>query len=403
MSQKAQRILIISLSDFDRDPRVARQVDSLSRDHEVISAGYIPESVECPQSLDLRSTFFPTWGMGSLRNKLAIVFSGRDFFKGLGILFIKAFAGMKRPFALADLVLNRLMIRDLVSRLKSLEADLIIANDLTALPLAVASKGNSRILYDAHEYSPGQQPATRQGRHRNAWASYQMRKYLPYVDRMTTVCDGIADEYTKYFPVSRPDVIVNAVPFQDLEPVERSDGKILLVHHGISAPLRKIEETIKAMCLLDERFELHLYLVQTDLRYHSYLVNLAKGNDRIVFHEPVPMSMIPATLNHYDIGIAMFPPVTFNLKHVLPNKFFEFIQARLAVAIGPSSEMEAYVEKFHLGLIAADFTADALAKRLSALTLSDVASYKKNAGLHAMELSAGTVMDRFKEIVRELL
>jgi hypothetical protein len=403
MNQKKPRVLILSLSDFDRDPRVARQVDCLSSDHEVISAGYIPESRESGQSIDLRPTYFPTWGKGSLRNKLAIIFVGRGFFKGLGILFLKVFARLKRPFGLVDLVLNRYMIRKLSARLKSLNADLIIANDLRALPLAVASKGRSRILYDAHEYSPGQQPESRQGKHRNAWASYQLQKYLPSCDRMTTVCDGIADEYVKSYSIARPDVIVNAVPYQDLVPVDRSDGKILLVHHGSSVPLRKIEESIKAMRFLDGRFELHFYLVQTDLFYHKHLVNISKDDNRIFFHEPVPLSMISATLNHYDIGIAMFPPVTVNLKYVLPNKFFEFIQARLGVAIGPSAEMESFVKKYDLGVTARDFTAEAMAEKLTALSLSDVIGYKKSAHFHALELSAGTVMNRFKEIVKELL
>ncbi|MFZ4615413.1 MAG: glycosyltransferase [Rectinemataceae bacterium] len=355
------------------------------------------------QTIDLRSAFVPTWARGNTRKKLAIIFSGRGLFKGLGILFLKVVARLKRPFGLADLVLNRFMIRDLAKELKSLDADLIIANDLTALPLAVASKGRSRILFDAHEYSPGQLPSTRQGRKRNAWARYLMRKYMPFCDRMTTVSDGIADEYEKSFSITRPDVIVNAAPFQDLVPVERKDGKILLVHHGISIPLRKIEETIKAMSFLDERFELHFYLVQSDLRYHAGLVSLSKGDRRIVFHDPVPMSEIPVTLNHYDIGIAMFQPITFNIKHVLPNKFFEFIQARIAVAIGPSPEMEAYVRRCELGLIAMDFTAEALAEKLATLSLLDIARYKMNAHRHALELSAGAVMKRFNGIVKELI
>ena len=46
-----------------------------------------------------------------------------------------------------------------------------------------------------------------------------------------------------------------------------------------------------------------------------------------------------ATLNAHDVGIHILPPVNFNNRWALPNKFFDYVQARLGVIIGPSPEM----------------------------------------------------------------
>ena len=43
--------------------------------------------------------------------------------------------------------------------------------------------------------------------------------------------------------------------------------------------------------------------------------------------------------NQYDVGVFLLPASFPNQVHVLPNKLFDYIQARLAVAIGPSHEM----------------------------------------------------------------
>ena len=74
----------------------------------------------------------------------------------------------------------------------------------------------------------------------------------------------------------------------------------------------------------------------------------------------------------------------------MPNKFFEFVQARLAIAIGPSPEMAAAVDRHDIGVVAADFEPRSLAERLSAMTLADLARYKGNVNGVARKFSAET-------------
>ena len=71
------------------------------------------------------------------------------------------------------------------------------------------------------------------------------------------------------------------------------------------------------------------------------------------------------TINKYDMGVFLLPPINFNYENTLPNKLFDFIQARLGIAIGPTPEMAEIVNHYKIGLVSEHFTAASLASRLS--------------------------------------
>ena len=126
-----------------------------------------------------------------------------------------------------------------------------------------------------------------------------------------------------------------------------------------------------------------------------------RKNVRII--PPVSMQQIVPFTNHYDIGLFLCPPMNFNLRYALPNKLFEFIQARLTVAIGPNIEMKKVVEKYDCGLVASDFQPQTLAKALNALTVDKIMYYKEQAHKAALELNADTNQRRIRSIINELL
>ena len=115
------------------------------------------------------------------------------------------------------------------------------------------------------------------------------------------------------------------------------------------------------------------------------------------------MQRLPHTLNAYDIGFYILKPISFNTLHALPNKFFEFVQARLMVAIGPSPEMAAYVERYGLGVVAKDFTPESMAAALSDLTQERIMEYKMNAHKCAWELSSEPNNEKILALVRGLI
>jgi hypothetical protein len=119
----------------------------------------------------------------------------------------------------------------------------------------------------------------------------------------------------------------------------------------------------------------------------------------VTVHPPVPYPELSRALNRFDVGVYILPPVNFNNAWALPNKFFDFVQARLGVVLGPSPEMAALVRRHGLGVVSDDFTAESFARSLDALTPESVDAFKAASHAVAQELSADTQVQVWAEAV----
>jgi hypothetical protein len=115
------------------------------------------------------------------------------------------------------------------------------------------------------------------------------------------------------------------------------------------------------------------------------------------------MEQIASTIHDYDIGIFLLPPVNFNYAMALPNKFFEFVQARLAVAIGPSPEMVRIAEQYGFGIISDSFDPHEMATRIAQLSAIDIDALKLKADTAARELNATRTLEIFTQQVDRLV
>jgi glycosyltransferase involved in cell wall biosynthesis len=273
------------------------------------------------------------------------------------------------------------------------------------LPLAcnLANRNKAKLLFDAKEYYP------REFENNFLWRfliqpfnKYLCKTYLHQCDKVITVSDGLAREYKKEYGIES-DVIMSLPKYHEIEPALPQNNFIRLIYHGQASPDRQIEKMIEVMDYLDERFSLDLMLVPTARLYWQRIVSMAKSRTRVRIIPPVPMKEIIENTCHYDIGIFICPPTTFNLQYALPNKLFEYIQARLVVAIGPSIEMQKIVQKYQCGIVASDFEPETLAKELNELEYDEVVSYKCQSNVAALELNSNLSGARVRTIVRNLL
>ena len=354
-------VLILSLSDLANDPRVDRQVGLLADRFTVTAAGFAPPRMSGVAFVPIPHV--PRSFVGKIN----------------AVVMLKL--GMFERYYWSSIAIKRALLA-----LERNAFDLILANDLGALPLACRLPSRCGVIFDAHEYSP------REFEDRFGWRvlfqdyyGYLCRTYLPKVNGMLAVCQTIADEYRDHYGIT-PAVLMNAAPYHDLTPRQTHADQIRVVHHGVVLPSRKIELMISMTEYLDDRFHLDLYLVPNASRYFQDLVALAARHPRVRILPPVPMAELPRVLNDYDIGLYLLPPTNFNYQFVLPNKFFEFIQARLAVAIAPSPEMARLVRQYDCGIVSDDFNPRSLAKRLNELDTERIDYYKQHSHLAAKDL-----------------
>lgn len=356
-------VLVLSVSDLGRDPRVHRQLGCLAKIHNVTAAGLAAPKVDGVR-------FIP---------------------------MIQQSTALQRIWAAALLLLrqyetyywSRSHVLSILQGIGGRTFDVIVANDLNTLPLALRlANGKARVIFDAHEYAP------REFEDWFLWRVFFQRyahifckKYLPQVDGMMTVCQGIADEYRRNYGVESL-VVTNAPAYQHLEPYPVQEHIVRMIHHGAAIPSRHLERMIEMMQFLDGRYQLDFMLMAAKQDYLNYLKQLAAGDSRIRFVDPVAMEDIPKVCHQYDVGIFLLPPVNFNYTHALPNKFFEFVQGRLAIAIGPSPEMARLVDQYDCGVVAEDFSPKAMAKAIAGLSREQIAHYKLQANKAAAELCA---------------
>lgn len=373
------RLLVISFSDLGTDPRVSRQIDLLSKYFDVSAVGFAPPKADGVEFIQVPRHH---WG------------SGQKFWAAASLKLRRYEASYWSSVA----------VRRAYAALRGKAFSLILANDILALPLAVKIRSSAAVLFDAHEYAPLEfEESWRWRFFLKDFNHYLCSTYLPQVDAMTTVCDGIAEEYQRNFGI-HVDTINNAPPYFDLAPYFSAENHaIRMVHHGAAIPSRQLEIMIESTSAMDARFTLDLMLVPSVPSYYEHLKFLARDNPRIRFPPPVAMRELPLALNQYDVGIYLLPPNNFNNRFSLPNKFFEFVQARLAIAIGPSPEMAALVTRYDMGVIAGDFSTSSFAKTLSALDHKQINRFKANADRAARDLCFEKNAQTLLSLVNRLL
>lgn len=294
-------------------------------------------------------------------------------------------------------------IKQCLKKLKHLHFDLIIANDIQTLPLALRINDKAKVVFDAHEYSPLEHDESKFWKFFfHDYYKYLCEKYIIKTDLMFTVSYNIALEYEKNFK-KRPLVLLNApqkIESYDLKP--SIDDTIRLVHHGIAIPQRKIEFMIDVIHALNPKFSLDLYLVPTNFKYYSFLKKYILKMENIRIYEPIQTLKIVSTISKYDGGLFFLPSKSFNYIYTLPNKLFDFIQAHLAVIIGPSPEMKKIVEDYQCGYVTKDFILDNVIHELSLLNKDQINQYRYNTHLAADQLNADTSREIFLNAINSL-
>ena len=380
-SMSRPQILVLSFSPLMRDARVLRQLSVVAEFGDITTCGYGPATPYSTHHVEIPA------GAASLPQT------------PLGVACLALHCHRASDLAAPG---TRAVIDDLRAR----HFDAVIANDARALPLAYEAAQSAPIWADLHEWAPEERTHVAAWRILIApWIDSVCERYLPRVANATTVGTEIMKLYERRYGV-RPQLMRNAAPFADLTPSTTPTHRPLrIVHSGAAVPGRSLKTTIDATLATDGDFSLDLYVVPGGDKgaYLKELKARASGSDLVRFHDPVAPADLPATLNAYDIGAFWMPPVTTNARLTLPNKFFDFVQARLALAIGPSIEMTALLEEHELGVISAGYEVPQIVDSLRQLTPEVVDQFKQASHTAAPELCFEKEAEVARGIMRDML
>ena len=376
-----KEILILCKTDLQRDPRVLKQIKALHLEYNLTCVG-VGKSMRPEVQTDLN--LFKLDGRDSSLNRVTHITK----------LITKQY---KSLYWTANNT-------SVYNRLKKNTYHLIICNETESLPIAhrLAAEKDTCIYCDLHEYYLDDHQT---GSFSNAQQQYEKWILTNHIDRVkhfTTVSPQIIRLYKEGFNIDCS-LLDNACKYYDLLPRPMARDAIRIISHGAAIPTRRLELMIDAVTSLDSRYTLDLYLMNNNPAYKQYLEQLVENNSQVSVLEPIPFNEIQETINQYDIGLYLLFPTHLNNANALPNKLFEFIQGRVAIIVGPTPGMADIVKLYDIGVVADNFTSEAIAQKIKLLTIEDIKRYKSNTNTAAKERNSSKNIIQIKKIVAEIL
>ncbi len=352
-------LLIISFSAIESDARVLKQVEMFREDFAVTTCGYgaRPDGV-------IDHLRIPDGTRAAPRNPI--------------LIRARLYGAIHRRLP---------AVRAARALLRGRSFDVVLANEYETVPIAldVARDG---VHADLHEYSSRLHEEVPAWHRRVApYVRWIIRRYVRQASSATTVSEGLAREYEREFGI-RAAVVRNAAPYADAQP--HSTGSVIrLVHSGAGLRSRRLEDTIEAVLRTTSPVTLDLYLTRNHPDYVDELREMADGSGgRVTVHDPVAYRELAETLRSHDVGIHVLPAINFNNQWAMPNKIFDYIQARLGVIVGPSPEMRPFITRLGVGVAAEGFAVDDIVRVLDALSRAEVDAMKARSDTVAGDLSA---------------
>ncbi len=379
-----RKLLVISYSPIARDARVLKQIALFSKEYDVTVVGH-GQPFDTDAELILYEPADNRW---------------TDRLRAL-LLHLRLYR-LAHWFEAENVVARRLLRKMSATSDAGDQFDAVLTNDLEPVGLALQLFGADRVHADLHEYYPGLQdndPAW--VKLRQPYYRWMLKNQAAKAASCTTVSQTIADRYQREFGL-QAEVVENARPDSRLSATEVGEP-IRLVHAGAALPNRHIEQMMRAVAATDN-LTLDLYLTGQGTAYRRTLEQLASElGEKVAIHSEIAPDDLVATLNQFDVGLHVLPPEPTNNLLALPNKFFDFVQARLAVVVGPSPEMERRVREFELGVVADDFTETALARALQLLDRESVRVWKSNSARAASSFDVSRMLPRWSRSIDKIV
>ena len=235
----------------------------------------------------------------------------------------------------------------------------VAAMDFFALQAAfsVARRCNARVVYDAREFYFALGPL----------AGHPVRqRVLAWIERRAirrvhavTVSGPLDAEVLaqRYALAERPAVILNTPPYADRVTSDLlrrhgdiPSGDLVLLYQGVVHHGRGIEPVMTAM---EERSDVHLCVIgDGPARAALEQRAAALGVDgRVHWIGSIPYDELHAWTCSADIGLTLIEDVSMSYAYALPNKFFEYMRARVPQLVSDLPALHAMVQEHPVGIL----------------------------------------------------
>jgi glycosyltransferase involved in cell wall biosynthesis len=273
--------------------------------------------------------------------------------------------------------------RQLYSAARNERVDLWLANDWTSMPIArkLAIEQGVPFAYDTHELAVDE--------YAERWAWRLLRRpVIAAIEGMamneaafvSCVSEGISRRLREFYRLPNPPLVICNTPSYQSIQFRPTGAQIRVLYHGLVSPGRGLEACIKSVPLWRPEFALTIR-GPANPEYLVHLRQLAREHgtaDRVTFAPAVPLVELVRCAAEHDVGLFALPGHSLQNIYVLPNKFFEYMMAGLALCVSDLPEMASILKRHSLGVLIEAVTPEAIAAAINQMNAAAIDIYKRN-------------------------
>ncbi len=297
----------------------------------------------------------------------------------------------------------------LLRRMK--DADIVVAHDVSALPLGVLARlmTGAELIYNSHEL------AITEPRNNFVWqfirqtvAFFIEWLFIKQAQHVITVSTGIASEFERKYRLSNSPIVIRNVPDIGAPACHANslneNMELRLVYCGNVSAYRGIENIIHAIALTKRPVSFTL-LGKVSNSYRKTLQGLAKKigvEDSLVFEAPVPYERVFEQLSKHDIGVYCPNGSSSHLINSLPNKVFEYMHAGIALLVSDYPSLREVIQSASNGILIEDGLAHNISHAIDGLSDQQIQNFKKASSHSAADFSWNVEKRKLIDLVEGL-
>lgn len=288
--------------------------------------------------------------------------------------------------------------------------DIFHCNDLNTLPIGVIIKfffnHNAKIVYDAHEYEINVTPNESA---KSIKLKYFLEKFLiKYANKVITVSDSIANEYSKMYNIKKPELVLNTPAYKEIkkknifrEKLNIKEHQTIFLYQGGLSEGRGIEILLETFKLVDYSDAVIVFMGYGPLE--SLIKEASDKFKNIYFHNAVSPEVLLDFTSSADFGILFYENNCLNHEFCSPNKVFEYIMAEIPVIVSNLYEMKRLVEFNKIGIVSKENTINGLKEAVDTAVILDkkelILNIKELKKIYNWEEQEKVLLNVYKELI----